>query len=422
MRKEKESRYDRNYWALALEGSTFIGGIAVMASGGSVALFINLMTGSKALVGLAVTIQSLLQLTGQLFIAPYTRTIRDLPKYLLRVIAMQRIIPFIISIPLFLVAPNNIAVLVFFISIVVFWFLDGLVAIPWSEFCARSLKPELRGEMMGLQITIGGAVSLATGLVLTWLLATPILNDHHRFAFIFVLAGAVFTSSVFFIPMFRDPKPIEKPEKQPMGQFYRRVPSVIKKSKPLQHILFARIPAYVAFSAATFIIVFGASTLYLSNQQTSWLVYANIIGSLIGGTLLGRVSRRFGSKAIILTCNTAVIVALGMAVSLAILPSLGYGWLFITCSLASMVQSNWIGYHTYFIDIAPEKERAVFQVVGNCIGIPFSFIGYALGAVIDRWGFITAFIAGIVAASAAVTLGLRLLSRKKLNELYENEA
>ena len=419
MSNQKKQGHDKNYWALALEGASFMGGISVMATSGSVALFINALTGSKALVGLAVTIQALFQLSGQLFVAPHTRSIRNLPGFLTKTILFQRIIPVLISIPLFLHFPSNWTITIFFILFIVFWILDGIVMLPWSEFVARALKPELRGQMMGLQITFGGIVSLATGLLLTWLLATPVLNDDYRYAMVFVLAGVVFLCSGIFLPMFKDPRPITAPEKQQMGQYYKRVPHVVKSNKVLQNVLFARIPAYVAFSAATFIVVFGASTLNLSDSQISWLVYASILGNLVGGVLLGEISKRVGSKAIIMLCDIGVLIALTMAISLVIFPSLGYLWLFITCALANMMQSNWLGYHTYFIDIAPERERSVFQVVGNCIGIPFSFVGYALGAVIDRWGFVVAFTIGIIAAVSAALLCLRLLSKEKVRELIE---
>ena len=421
MSKQKKDTGTRNYWAMTFEGSTFIGGIAVMSTAGSVALFINLMTGSKTLVGLAVTIQSLLQLIGQLIVAPYVRSIRNLPKYLTKIVLAQRVLPILISIPLFIGVSNHWSVTIYFILISIFWFFDGLVMLPWSEFCARAIQAEKRGQMMGLQITVGGIVSLLTGLLLTWLLATPVLTDNHRFAFVFLLAGIVFSSSAIFLPMFRDPAPIKNPQKEPMGVYYKRVPTVVKNSKSLQGVLFARIPAYFAFSSATFIVVFGVSALSLSSIQTSWLVYANIVGNLIGGVLLGEISRRLGSKAIILLCNLGVIIALGMAISLALFPTLGYAWLFATCALASMMQSNWLGYHTYFLDISPAHERSVFQVVGNSIGIPFSLVGYLIGAIVDRWGFVSAFALGVTAGVLAVILGTRLQSKRAIQAFIEQQ-
>jgi len=420
METDHKGGYDRNYWALTLEGASFMGGIAVMATGGSVALFINAMTGSKTLVGLAATVQTLFLLIGQLSVAPYVRTIRNLPKYLFKTVAIQRIIPLLMALPLFLGLASNWAVGIFLVLFGIFWYLDGFVSVPWGELCARTLKPELRGHMMGLQVTFGGIASLLTGLLLTWLLSTPALDDHRRFGMVFSLASAVLLTSLISMRLIRDPNPIKKPEKLHAREYYTRIPSIIKKSKPLQRALLARMPAYFGFSAVTFIVVFGAGTLNLSQTQVSWLVYANVVGGLIGGVLLGEVSRRLGNKAIILLCNSGALITLGMAVFLSFFPSLGYGWLFATCALASMMQSNWVGYFNYFLDIAPAEERSVFQVIGNCIGIPFSFVGYAMGAMIDAFGFVTAFAVAGGFACLAIVLSSRLLSRRSVQALQSS--
>ena len=402
---------------MTFEGASFMGGLALLSTGGTIALFINAMTGSKTLVGLAATVQTLLLITGQLTVAPYVRTIRNLPKYLMKTVTVQRVIPLLIALPLFLGASPGTAVTVFFLLYGTFWFLDGFVSVPWGELCARALKPELRGHMMGLQVTTGGVVSLLTGLLLTFLLSTPVLGDSSRFAMIFTLASAVLLTSLFSMRLIRDPSPVKDPAKPDFRSYYGRIPAIIKKSRHLRQALLARAPAYVGFSSITFIVVFGASALELNGSQVSWLVYANIVGGLVGGVLWGEISRRIGNKAIILLSNFGVLAALGMAVCLAFFPSLGYGWLFATCALANMMQSNWVGYFNYFLDIAPDEERSVFQVTGNCLGIPFSFVGYAMGAIIDSFGFVTAFVVGGAFALAAILLSSRLLSKRKIREL-----
>ena len=414
MDTQSKNGFNRNYWALALEGSCFMGGIAFISTSGAVALFINAMTGSKTLIGLAVTVNSLFFLVGQLCSAPYVRSIRKLPEFLFKIMAAERIIPLLMSLPLFFGVAGNWSVTIFLILFGLFWLMDGFITIPWGELCARALKPELRGHMMGMQVTIGGIASLLTGLLLTWLLATPTLSDHHRFAVIFLLASAVLLLSLFFIRLVRDPNPILNPEKLHVRQYYTRIPSIIRHSKPLQHALIARIPSFIGFSSVSFIVVYGASVLNLSESQVSWLVYANILGGLVGGISLGEASRRFGNKTIILLCNTGVCIALIMAVSLAFFPVLGYIWLFVTCALASVTMNNWLGYFNYFLDIAPGEERSIYQVISTCIGIPFSFSGYAMGAVIDSFGFIITFIIGGIFSVAAILLSIRLLSKRQI--------
>ena len=409
--------FDRNYWALMMEGTMFTGGIVTLSTNGVVALFIYTMTESNTLLGLAVTLQALLFTFGQLLGAPYVSTIRKLPEFLCKVMATQRTIPLLMAIPLFFSAPRHWAIIIFLILFGSFWFIDGINTVPWGELCARALKPELRGHMMGMQITVGGVLALIVGLLITWLLATPTLDDYRRFGFIFILGGALLLTTAICIRVVRDPNPTIKPEEFNIKQFYAKIPSIIRHSEPLKYVIIARMPSYIGLASLSFLVLFGVSTLSLSDAQASWLVYANIIGGIIGGVLLAEASRRYGNKATILMCNFGVVIAMGMAILLSFNPGLGYVWLFVMCALGSLSAGSWFGYFNYFIDIAPNKERSAYQIIGQCIGIPFSFIGVLMGALIDIHGYVATFIICGIFAFITILMSLKLLSKQKVAAL-----
>ena len=408
--------YDKNYWAMTFEGVFFVGAVAIMASGGAVALFIDRLTGSITLVGLAVTTQSLFLLLGQFVVAPYISSMKNIPGTMFKIMCL-RVIPFIMAVPLFLGAHPYVSVAVFFVLFATFWLSDGLNTVPWGELAARAIKPDLRGQMMGMQVAGGSILTLLVGLLLTWLLATPILSDDHRFGAIFILTGAILMPSLIFIKMVKDPTPTMNPVKPDIKSYYSKFIPLIKSSRPLRFAIIARIPGYIGFSALTFMVVFGAYALELTDVQVSWLVYAQIVGGVLGGMALGEVSRLFGNKAVIILSNAGTLLTLLMAISLVFVPILGYAWLIAVCVFASIWASNWIGYFNYFLDIAPREDRPAFQVIGSCIGIPFAFIGYAIGAVIDRWGFVVAFSIGAIMAVITILFSLNLLSRRRIRGL-----
>ncbi|MCL2426539.1 MAG: MFS transporter [Oscillospiraceae bacterium] len=413
---KNRQNYGRNYWALTFEGVSFVAAINLMATGGAVALFINTMTGSVTLAGLAITAQSFFLLLGQLIIAPYIGAIRNLPGAMFKIMSL-RLIPFLMAIPLFLGVGGHLAVGIFLVLLSLFWLSDGLNTVPWGELTARALKPEVRGHMMGMQVAIAGAVSLLTGLLLQWLLATPALSDYHRFGTIFALTGAILMPSLIFIRLVKDPSPIETPIKPDLRGYYAKLLPIIKNSKPLRYAIIARIPGFIGFSTLTFLILFGKNELGITEDQASWLVYSQIAGGLLGGVLLGEISRRLGNKAVIVICNIGTLITLSLAIIITFIPSLGYLWLLAICVFASIWASHWLGYFNYFLDIAPREDRPAFQVIGNCIGIPFSFVGYAIGAVIDQWGFLVAFAIASITAIITIILSLRLLSRKEIKAL-----
>ena len=119
----------------------------MIAINGVVPLFIDTMTGSKALVGLAITVQALFLLLGQLVCAPHVNSIRNLPGFIFKAM-LSRCIPILMAIPLFLGAGRYLAVGIFLALYALLWAGDGVVTMPWGELSARALKPELRGHMM----------------------------------------------------------------------------------------------------------------------------------------------------------------------------------------------------------------------------------------------------------------------------------
>jgi len=407
-------RYNRNYLVLVMEGTMFTGGITFLATNGAVVLFINTMTGSNTLIGLAVSLQALCLSFGHLLGAPLVSTISELPKTLCKVVVIQRSTPLLMALPLFLGVSGHLSVTIFLILFAFFWFIHGISTVLWGELCARSVNPELRGHMMGVLTAVGGVLSLILGLLLAWLLATPVLDDHRRFGIIFVLACVFLLMTAVFIRLVKDPSPLTKLEKLDIKQFYSKVPSIIRESKPLQHIIIARIPSYVGFASIAFLVVFGVNALRLSDAHVSWLVYANIVGGIAGGVLLGEASRRYGNKSVIIWGNFGVVIAMIMAILLAYYPSLGYLWLFLLCVLGSLTVSNWFGYFNYFLDIAPKEERSRYQIIGQSIGIPFSFVGVMMGALVDAHGYVPMFVICGVFALLSILLSFRLLPKGKV--------
>ena len=407
-------RYDRNYWVLVMEGTMFTGGITFLATNGAVALFINTMTGSNTLIGLAVSLQALFLSFGHLLGAPLVNTISKLPKTLCKIVVVQRSTPLFMALPLFIGVSGYLSVTIFLILFAFFWFVHGISTVLWGELCARAVNPGLRGHMMGVLTAVGGVLSLILGLLLAWLLATPALNDHLRFGIIFVLACVFLLMTAIFIRLVRDPSPMVKPEKLDIKQFYGKIPSIIRGSKPLQHVMISRVLSHVGFASIVFLVVFGAYTLRLSDAHVSWLVYANIIGGITGGVLLGEASRRYGNKSVILWSNFGVVIAMMMAILLAHYPGLGYLWLFLLCVLGSLSISSWFGYFNYFLDIAHREERSQYQIIGQSIGIPFSFVGVVMGALVDAHGYVPVFVICGVFALLSILLSFRLLPKNKV--------
>jgi hypothetical protein len=77
MQTSKSQQYKNNYLLLVLEGSFFMGGIGFLSSSTVIPVFIDMMTHSKQLVGLALTLGTFFQYFGRLIVGPFMPHVKN---------------------------------------------------------------------------------------------------------------------------------------------------------------------------------------------------------------------------------------------------------------------------------------------------------------------------------------------------------
>lgn len=400
----------RNYASLLVEGSFFTLGLSFIDANAVVPVFIFAYTQSILLAGLAATINFASSIIMQTLVGPYVKGIRNIPRYISLIMFIFRPLPLLMIPILFLNLSPWLTTGIFLILYALFFAGDGLVVVPWLDLFGRTVEPGKRGLLLGNQQVLGGIGALLAGSAIKATLDYPLFNNNQRFSIIFGGAAIVMTLSSVAMAFSRDlPHKVVQEKANPL-HYYRQMPTHIRSNSLFAHVALTRILSIIAAMVAPFVILFCQDLLSLEQKEVSTLIVIQIIGSLLGGFLWGKISHRLGNHRVILFSQClALLLALSVFL-LAILP-VGAMPAFLLWPLVLINGVNmaaWIGFVNYTIDIVPAEERTVYMLISNLMTFPFAFLAFLAGIIAQAFGYAPIFVISAIAASTAVIRAARL--------------
>lgn len=402
--------YRRNFLAILLEGSFYFAGLAFVDANAVIPVFVFTYTANISLAGLATTIGAVIWVLMQAVIGPYVKRIRNVPRFITLVFFIFRPL-FFLMLP-FLYASLNpwLTAMSFFFLYAMIYAGDGIVSAAWTDFFGRSIRPDHRGRLLGYQQIIGGIGALAAGYIVKAVLDNPGLTDDQRYSIIFGSAALALTLSC--IPMLFAQEPDRRPNlpRQNHVDYFRQLPGYLKANRPFARLIVVRMLASIASMVMPFVILFGQNQFRLDPQQVSTLIYIQIIGTLAGGVIWGRISSRLGNKLIIvLTQGLGFSIAFLSVVFYFLAPvSLPAFLLWPVVFANGCTMASWIGFINYTIEIVKEEDRTVYLLLSNLITFPFSFLYLVAGIMAQYLGYLSIFIISALAAMTALLVSRKL--------------
>lgn len=399
-----------NYWTFLLEGVTFVCATAFLDANAVIPVFIYGYSSSLQLAGLAATLCVAFPIIAQVIVGPFVDRLPNLPAYITRVMFLSRPLP-LLMVPVLLGGlPAWATVLIFLVLYSLLWAGDGLVTVPWADLLARTIRPALRGHLLGMQQLVGGLGGLAAGYVIKAVLASPALTDAQRFSVLFGSAGLLLLVASVFFAFTRDlPRQPSTHRVHPID-YYRQIPRYFTGNRDFMKMAVVRVFASVATMVSPLIILFGKTTLGLSDARVSTLIYVQIVGNLLGGALWGNISRRAGNKAVIAGGQVVSLLVPALALGCLAWPgsALASGLLTAAVFINGTLKGNWLGFINYTMDLSCDSDRTVYLLLNSLIPFPLTFLSYLAGVVADGWGFAPLFVISAIGSVVAAVLSFRL--------------
>lgn len=402
----------RNFLFLTLEGTFFLFGYNFLDPNAVVPVFIDAYTGNLQLAGLTSTLRMTLFFLPQFFIGPLLLRVKNITRFAYLFMLLFRPIP-LLMVPILLAGwGNRLTVLIFIILYALLWIEEGIIATPWMEVFSRTIVPEVRGRLLGMQQFFSGVCGIFGGYLIKMVLEDRTLPDSLRFALIFGAGGLFMTLGACFMFFVKDTSKGYTPVQINLKEYFRQMPERIRENSHFRSFLIVLSISAFTGMVMPFIVLFGKSTFQLAASEVSTLVYIQIIGTLAGGILWGGISQKLGNRQAIAGAQLVGLVINGLAVLCILMkaPGTPTALLWILAFLAGVYSGNWLGYVNYVIEVAREEVRTVYLVIYNLVSFPFSFLFYLAGLAAGAWGFLPVFLAGGAAAATATILAVRLKS------------
>jgi MFS family permease len=366
----------RNFFMFMLDYVMF--GIAFSLIGTSssvVPSFMNQVTDSTQLIGLTGTLYYVCFLGPQLVLAQVVnRGTRRKP--FMRPVLLFRLIILGLAMVIGMAAPSDRGLMsgAFLLAYALFAAGDSLIALPWSDMLGTSIPNHLRGQMFGIGQAGAALGAFAASAFSRWALGASGLAFPDNYALLFGVAGVLFFIGGFGLILTVEEKPKQTPEPGPLlREYLPYLGRILRTDKSFLRFTAMRISFDLSLMAAPFYTLVGVNAIGI---PVASLVGDAIIlvqvGSLSAAFTMAYLSRRSGSRAVLIVCGVLICIETSMGIMAALAGSQAALYIgFIATGLfRSMLMPT---YFDWIITYAPPARRPIYFALSNTLSALTNF-------------------------------------------------
>lgn len=357
-------------------------------------VFAAQLTDSNFLLGLVGVVRAASWLLPQLWMSGYIQSVRRV-MWIYRYTALFRAsMLLVLLVAVLTVKHAGLLLLVFMFCITSEQLAAGVAGLPFLEIVAKVIPAARRGVFFSWRMTLGALLAVGGGLLVRVLLdsqsawAFPV-----NFVIIFGSANAFAIMAMLAWIGFVD-EPDGEPEglRKGMGTQLRRAFQALRIDANYRAYIQARVSFLLVIGVVTPFVTVYAKTGFAVPAETlaTYLAITAIFG-LIGTTLAGWTSARWGNRVLVQLGAGLGMLALLMVVLAAPL-GLGteiagvyFGVVFALMALRNGTLN--IALLALNLNVAPVDKRPLYVGFSNTMGGLFMLLGSAAGALVDVVGF-----------------------------------
>lgn len=236
--------YTWNARAIATDSALFTIGISFINATTVLPAFINRLSNSEFVVGLAGGLISGAWLLPQLAVASVVARLPRKMPLVARTAWISRLIFLFTGLMIGLFAERlpMLTLVVVIASLVVFFMLDAVVSVPWFDLVGKTIPARRRGRVLGTSQFIGGLGSIGVGILVRY-----ILSEESRwryplnYALLFGLAGVVLLAAAAALSSIREPEATASDrEVPPFREVVSLLPRILVDDRPFLRLVVVR--------------------------------------------------------------------------------------------------------------------------------------------------------------------------------------
>lgn len=256
-------------------------------------------------------------------------------------------------------------------AIVVFRAFDAFTAVAWLDVLTRALPMRVRSQVFGIGQALANTLRFGASLIVAASIAGG-LKYPGSYVTLYGLAALSLAIGWFGLRAIREPvEEAHAPVAGRMGAL-AHIAHVMREDTRFRQVAIARLLLGLFDLARAQYAVHAIGELGLPDSSLGPFTAAQTVGGILASVLLGRLSMRRGSGAVI---RVAVVLAAVIPILALGLHAVGpaneglatAGYLLLYALLGAIDASGLIGFLAYVLDIAPKGERTAYTGLANTI-------------------------------------------------------
>ena len=407
----------RNVIALGADFGLYLVGLSFVSPATILPAFASHLGAPNVVIGAIPAVMTAGWFVPSLFAAGHTeRLARKLP-FVLRYTVWERV-PFLVLVPVALFVADRapgVALALLLLLLVVIAVVGGVLMPAWMDVVGRAVPLGIRGRFFALANLIGSAGGILGSAATAYALAA--VAPPRGYGFCFLGAAAFMALSYVALALVHEPPGAARPATPGLGQYLRRVPTLLAADRNFTWFLLARALAVVGTMASGFYTVYALASFSPPEWQigvfTSLLIAGQVAGTLLFGWLADRTGHRLG----LLLGVAAGVVANVLALTAASLAMFTPVFFLLGASTSSVMVSGL----SVLLEFAPTaEERPTYVGIGNtAIGSVSLVAPLAGGVMADTVGFAPIFAVAALFGVAGFALLTRVRDPRSLPPVVE---
>ncbi len=367
-------------------------------------LMVHHFTQSAVIIGVFASLLRGGAIVIQLYASFHAQTYKRVIPYLRKAFLFRVLSWFSIGLAIYLIGDKNRELTLFFIGLGLFFFsfIAGFGAIYFKELQAKLFSRACRGKIMANRNIASSVASIISGGVAGFVL--KIYPPPLSYAYLFMVSSAIMAIGFAIFSTIDEPSKenVSKKEKS-FKEFIKNSNILLKKDRRLKIQILALFLSYGYLLAMPFVILKAKSSFELSGWLVGGFISIQMIGSIVGSSLLWR---RISNYEKMLSISFIIAIAAYVA---AILSNSLYVYFALFLLFGVAKDGFSIAAMNLVIEIAPEDKRPIYTALQtnlSSIGLFFPVLGGYLLKIFDSYNFV--YILSIAILTAGLIISLRI--------------
>lgn len=419
--------YRFNFTVGVVNAVFFMFGIAFMSPTTVLPNFVNQLTDSKFLIGLASALHIGCWALPQVVTSGWVERYRSKKSIYLIANAVRMTLVGLAFLSVFLLVGSRpgLALASFMVLYGGSMVFGGLGGLALTELFGTLIPSHRRAAFFSFRFLFGGSIlTILAGVLVTEILDRP--GDFpfpRNYEILFGTGWFLMLVGCLLMFLIRENPPEQVPERKPLLSGLFQAPTYLRADEGFRTLIVARLLGMASRMSWPFFIILAREDLGLKESVVGTFLIVQTVGALVGNLFWGSVSTRLGNRVIIRVCSAAEVLAplyaalVGLwlryygtdlapeGVAFALAPTfffMGMTW-----------HGSFTGVISYVLDMAPEDRRPTYMgIVNTVIGV--ATLTMLLGGVIaDCLGLMGVFVLSTVCAAAGLAKSFQLREHRR---------